>query len=487
MTTEISRRSVSEPLDELPPRPIVKRWWFVPAVAAGILLGMFVLAVGLFVWQMRMQHYAAVQELENEVKRIQARGEPVTSDDFYAWHRVPAGTPDITQHWLKVLASFDETQFNLAGKGLPFVGDGDAALLAPDAAGSLLPPAEEFLEANRETLRLIHEAAKLEGECRFPVEFEQGIYALLSHAQKMRSVFRLLDLEARIRTHRGDYAGAMESIDAMAAAARTMEHQPTLVEHLVRIACLSVAFKEAEFLINETQLTEPQLARLQAMLQAIDIQSGLTEGMIGERGMGFRTFQQVHTLADIEALGGGSTPQGWEQSVSSVSTVSRPVDCQKYLELLSEMVAATREPFPAARERAKQTEAKVQAMVGSRNPLEKLKYVVTALMMPGAGSSLDAVARALARRDALVAAIAGERHRLKSGSYPTQMAKLVPAYLPAAPTDPYDGNPLRMIAGPDELVVYAIGTDGKDDSGLENESRAEPDVAVRVRAEKGTP
>src|SRR5687768_13348596 len=106
MATQITRRAISEPLDEIPPKPLMKRWWFVPAVAAAVLMGMLVLAVVALVMQLRMSHYTAQKKVEAEVARIRALGEPITSDDFYKWHRVPEGTPDITKVWLNVLASF---------------------------------------------------------------------------------------------------------------------------------------------------------------------------------------------------------------------------------------------------------------------------------------------------------------------------------------------------------------------------------------------
>jgi hypothetical protein len=302
----------------------------------------------------------------------------------------------------------------------------------------------------------------------------------------MRSVHRLLALEARVRLARGDVDGAVESLLAMLPAAQTLEHQPTLVEHLVRMACLGVAFKQIELLLNETQLTEEQLARLQAELAATDIQRGLTKGMLGERGMGYNTFQNVHSLADIDAMGaGGAPPADWKKNVSV--GVGRPADCQKYLELLGEMIAASREPFPAARERVGQAEQKIQDLVAVRNPLEKLKYVVTALLTPATSKVFDAFARSLARRDALICAIAAERHRLASDSFPSQLADLTPSLLPAVPTDPFDGKPLRMLAGTDELTIYSVGPDGLDNQGLETDNRGEPDIVVKVKSSKGAP
>ena len=479
MTTTLSRRA-SEPLDELPEKPYYKRWWFVPAVAVAVLLGMFVLGVAAVLVSLRMSHYEAVKQVKAEVARIQARGEPIAPEDFYAWHKVPPGTPDITQEWLKALAALDENALNTAGQSLPFFGEADPAVLKPDAPGSQIAAAEKLLADFAPQLAMIHEAAELEGECRFPIEFAKGIGALLPHAQKMRSVQRLLQMEARVKLHRGDVDGALVSISHMLRAAQTLDHQTTLVEHLVRVALHTVAFSETEFLLNETQPTETQLARLQAQLAALDLKSGLTTGMMGERGMGFVTFQQVQTLGDIDkALGADHVNPGWD---SVRVEVGRPTDCLKYLELMNEMIAASREPFPAARQRVELVEQKLKAMVGTQNPLERLKYIVTSLLTPATGKAFDAVARIVARRDSLVSAVAAERHRLQAGAYPAKLEDLVPSFLSAVPTDPFSGQPLRIISSPEQVVVYSVGPNGIDDQGVENEHSGEPDIVVKVIA-----
>lgn len=484
MTTAVSRRA-SEPLDELPEKPFYQRWWFVPAVAAGVLLGMVVLGVVALLVSLRMAHYVALQKVQEEVARIQARGEPITTEDFRAFHKVPPGTRDITQDWLNALAALDENSLNASGQALPFFGEGDPQVLRPNAPGSQLAAAEKLLQDFADPLARIHAACALEGQCRFPIEFEKGIGALLPHAQKMRSVQRLLQMEGRVRIHRGDIDGALESINHMLKAAQTLDQQTTLIEHLVRVALYTVAFSEVEFLLNETQLTETQLKMLQEQLAALDLKSGLTTGMLGERGLGYVTFQQVQSLADVQAISGDGSSPNWESKADT--NVGRPADCQKYLELMGEMIAASREPFPEARQRIDLVDQKLKTLMGTQNPLERLKYVVTGLLTPATGKAFDAVARVLARRDSLVAVIAAERYRLQNGSNPARLEDLDPDFLLAVPRDPFSGQPLRMNSSPEEVVVYSVGINGIDDQGIENEHRGEPDIAVRVKAAKATP
>jgi hypothetical protein len=297
-------------------------------------------------------------------------------------------------------------------------------------------------------------------------------------------VQRLLQMEARVKFHQGDIDGALVTVGHMLKVGQTLDHQPTLIEHLVRLAVHGVAMGEIEFLLNQTQLTEPQLARLQQQLAAMDLKSGLTTGMLGERGLGYNTFQNVHSLADVQAIGGGDAPGEWESKVSV--SVGRPADCEKYLEMMEEMIAASREPFPQARQRIDAVENKVQALMATRNPLERMKYIVTAMLTPATSKAFDAVARLLANREALVTVIAAERYRLKTGAFPTKIDELVPDFLPTAPTDPFSGQRILISAMPGEISAYSVGVNGVDDGGVETENRNEPDMVVRVKAAKGS-
>ena len=95
------------------------RWWLVPLWA---LAGFFILAIlsviTLVLW-IQSGNRRAAQQLAAEVARIQAAGEPITTNDLYAFHKVPPGTADVTRLWLAILDSFNEQQFNADSKSLP--------------------------------------------------------------------------------------------------------------------------------------------------------------------------------------------------------------------------------------------------------------------------------------------------------------------------------------------------------------------------------
>jgi len=65
----------------------------------------------------------------------------------------------------------------------------------------------------------------------------------------------------------------------------------------------------------------------------------------------------------------------------------------------------------------------------------------------------------------MIAAIAAERYRQRTGTLPRSLAEFAPNPLPAFWTDPTDGLPLRYLALDDGIVIYSLGPAGVDNQG----------------------
>src|SRR5678810_153039 len=65
--------------------------------------------------------------------------------------------------------------------------------------------------------------------------------------------------------------------------------------------------------------------------------------------------------------------------------------------------------------------------------------------------------------DVMKTAIALKRYELKHGKSPTDLAALVPEFLPAVPIDLMIGKPLHYRVNPDNsFTLYSVGNDGCD-------------------------
>ena len=62
-----------------------------------------------------------------------------------------------------------------------------------------------------------------------------------------------------------------------------------------------------------------------------------------------------------------------------------------------------------------------------------------------------------------------EAYRRKQGRLPDSLQELVPEYLDAVPTDPFDGQPLRYSR--EKAMVYSVAKDLQDSGGHGVESR----------------
>jgi hypothetical protein len=463
MTTEIARGSPNAPLDRSGGSPLVRglMWLLLILLIAGLLAAF---AAGIFALRWWVQDRAAAAKVDREVARLKSAGEPVTTEDLYHLHAVPEGVNDTTAAWLAAQQACDASRLNQDGKGLPFIGNGNVDLLRPDATGSQLAAAEKLLADYAPAIDAIQSAAAEPGQCRYPVKFEQGFNFILKEVNEVRTIMRLLALHVRVKAIRGERGEALKSLAAMYAASGTLSHQVTIVEQQIRLATLGLAMQETEFVLNEIELTDDQLAELSRQLEACNLQPDFTRSLLGERELGNQSFEKMKIPFNT-------------------------ADQAMYLETMAQVISYCSQPLPEGRKELTKLVSKFKAEKATARDWGQWKYHLTSSVLPFVTASFEALAKTFAYRDALVTAIAAERFRLKTGRFPSRLADLTPDYLPTITLDPFDGLPLRLRATEKEIVIYSIGPDGHDDGGTNPPGNPrEPDIVVRLYAEKtGSP
>jgi type II secretory pathway pseudopilin PulG len=110
--------------------------------------------------------------------------------------------------------------------------------------------------------------------------------------------------------------------------------------------------------------------------------------------------------------------------------------------------------------------------------------ILAQIVFPSLDGSLKANARMQANDACARTAIAMTRYRLDHGSLPTRLAALVPNYVDAIPTDPFNGQPLRLVIKNNEWIIYSVGPNGIDDNGVGNDKthKTKDDVAFTLKA-----
>jgi hypothetical protein len=392
-------------------------------IAGCLVVALVMLAAAVAIPWMLANH-----RLSAAVKRVRARGEPLTTLELNDYYQPAKGRPDLTRQLLNALAICETAGRDPSAKALPFVGEG----MDPPPRGKTweqLDETETFLVPQQEAIKTFHEFARREGTVRFPVDFRIRAATTLPHTQSLRCAARALSLQFHLHLHQDQVSAAMDCILAQLSLARALDQEPTFVSQLVRLVMVGMGLDNAQKLVRQADVSDADLQRLQASLRKIDFQGGLKAGLAGERTFGYT----------------GLAESPWRVS-----------DAAKLLEMNLAIAEGADESLFAARQAALASESELQQLSPATKPL----YIFSLLSSPAYTSSINAFVRPAAARDCADAAIAGELFRRQHGQWPAQLDNLVPEFLPAVATDPFANKPLLMQASPESFKVYCAGSDG---------------------------
>jgi hypothetical protein len=152
-------------------------------------------------------------------------------------------------------------------------------------------------------------------------------------------------------------------------------------------------------------------------------------------------------------------------------------DKEAYDRITRQMLDVSQQPFPQKLQAAKTVTDELDRISNTSKP-ERYSYIITLLLLPPQETVFEVHAKALALRNATIAGIAIERFRRDHGQIPNELSELVPNYLDAVPSDPFDGQPLRYLQRDDRFAVYSLGRNGEDDGG---NASGEADIVFEVR------
>lgn len=446
--TETSKRTVGEEASEEYLRRKQRTKWGCCLVAALIPFGLIALMfLGYYLWKTRSR--SALLQLEEEISQ---RGEPLTTDEMYAAYKPPAGVTDKTELFLALMPMLTNKSFMGEQRDLPIVGEGDEFSVDRTTDWPQQQEVRDFFDRHSGLMQDIENAALAEGEVRFPLKFEDGIMLLLENSQNIRSMVRLLDLQARLQARQGKADEAHRSIMAIFGAADAVEHEPFLVSMLIRVACRAVAQNTICDLLPETDWSDEQLQQLIDECLRPDWNASVKNSMIGERAMGRIVFENPAQLG---------------AEVASVRYITSYEDERYYIDFLTRCIDAVDEPFPEAMKKLEQIEGELQ----NATQFQKFSRPVSMLMLPALNSAVRAAARQQVTDRATAVHLAVELHRRKRGELPETLEELVPDFLDEIPIDPFSTNrqPLIYRVDKTEVIIYSVYENQTDDGGDETD------------------
>ncbi|HLP75376.1 MAG TPA: hypothetical protein VK327_00525, partial [Candidatus Paceibacterota bacterium] len=186
--------------------------------------------------------------------------------------------------------------------------------------------------------------------------------------------------------------------------------------------------------------------------------------LVGERCSGLAAFKSPLDIFRMSAESGATnkvTPEFEKMVASYVKGGTNKLDEKYYSEQMGSVISASELPFPDRLDKAQLW--RVHLALEDTNG-----FIVSALLLSNLGKAPERSAVGVADLRVAQTVLAIERYRLRNtNSLPKSLKDLVPQYLDAVPSDPFDGQPLRFKILPQRgYLVYSIGNDRMDDGGI---------------------
>ena len=313
---------------------------------------------------------------------------------------------------------------------------------------------------------------------RFDIDYEPDpTQSLLPNLTPLRNAARLLYLDGILRMIDGDVAGSVNDIALQFNLANTLYDEPILISRLVQIALEALIVEEIESILRVGEIDEAQLHFLEGLVSSQLASETMKWALWGERAFFLKT---------CEGIGQGRL------SLSSVTSgVNDPATTFPFpmlgfpwwlvrnnqlrgAEMYGWLVDAADDPrslIDAAR--------RIEVEMPRLGPTQ----ILVKTMMPTLTFAMQLHVRIGAHLECVRTSLVAERFRLITGRLPNSLTELVPDYLEAVPTDPFDGQPLRMAVKESGIVIYSIGMDEIDNGGIvarNKDWKHPPDTGFRL-------
>ena len=316
---------------------------------------------------------------------------------------------------------------------------------------------------------------------------------LMPHLAEMRRLTTLMLDDTRRAAARGESEEALADIETVLSMAGQVLDSGFVINDLVALSmfnrCIDVVnelLQDYPELFNDEQLTT--LAR---RLSALAGDAPIRVSFEGERVFFADVVQHAYTdngrgdghltwdgLKLFEPLRGAMKPP--DPVVMAAGPVfgafgaSRAEVVEQYDRLLAMVLADAALPLW---ERGRSSiDVELQRIQSSF--VERVKFLLVALFMPGLDRVSIQAELLIQRRDAAMVVIAMHLYRRHHGAWPTELDALVPLFLPDVPPDRFDGGPIKYILRGGEPVLYVVGTDRDDDHGRRPPPPAHPESAM---------
>lgn len=282
----------------------------------------------------------------------------------------------------------------------------------------------------------------------------------MPHLEQVGIVSYLLSYDAILRVQEDDADGAMISCRAAVNARRSLGDEPAF-DFLWGRWGWSWHLRVVQRLLGQGRPGETTLASLQQLLEEDELEPAPLSAARNKRAMDDTMMEALQkrelTFQELNRLSPGThfNPTGPNDFVSQFialgATTRQRAAVLKYNTSVVELVKL---PFPEQ-----------QARMGALHAAIQNEDFIVRAMAQVTVSIIERFRGELAVMRAGIVMLAAERYRRARGAWPDTLTDLTPEYITSVPADPFDEAPLRYRRTPNGIVIYSVGSDGRDDGG----------------------
>jgi hypothetical protein len=317
------------------------------------------------------------------------------------------------------------------------------------------PARRAFLERHAAALQLIDQAAALPA-CHFEVSPDQLFGC--EGANQVRAAAALVALAARDMAARGNSVEAGLHVGLLFRMANHVAGNPGVMCLLAAAALESRALATLDYVLAAGLVKNEQGRRFTIAMAPTLFRTDLRRVLQTERALVYGRLA------------------GIAEQTSGYGLFFLNDDVAVHQAIFRRLLEEAEKPYPDC----------LRGWAGVPAEVENLPGILHRTSTPAYAPLLPVVARADASRRVAQLAIAVAVYHIGENRFPARLEEVVPKYLPQIPPDPFTGQPLKMKATADGVVVYSIGPDGVDDGGapLTEDKPQKGDIRVRIGAKK---
>lgn len=426
-----------------------------------VLLVMVTLAL-LALGALHLLGHASTARWQRYAARLRSGGDPLTFEEIEARRsKIPEELNGalVIERLSEALNHMGESRWDVDSAVLVFDGARGGVDFFKGIPRYRIEPSRSYLEEHRDLLDKLSVLRDMSaGRFDLPLDADPTAIAL-PDLSTLRSAAKLQYLEGVLLLIDGDLEGAAEKVRLFSHISATLNEHPTLIGRLVQMALDAFTKRGIENILRVGRVEHRVLDELSDVVGGRLAGGTMKWALLGERAW---FIALCDAMADGKLSMAGDPLRG---SLSYLPVMLIRENQMRGVELLTGLVEAADDPT-ALMTAAQRIDKEVPAMPPTQ--------VVIQRIMPSLSRSVVLQLRITAHLQCTLLGLAAERFRLQEDRLPESLDELVPDFIDSVPTDPFDGQPMRLAVTEKGIVIYSIDEDLVDDGGLVERQSTRP-------------